>query len=76
MPDLQQFSVTPQSAAQVSVPRAVIAAQVVESGAVIADFTGANAIQFPAVIKDLTAAQLAELIDIVASWLVLRRAGL
>lgn len=78
MPDLQQFSITPQASASVTVPRALIAAKVTDSqtGATLADFTGANALQFPAVIATLTAADRLELAQLVADWLIKKKAGL
>lgn len=79
MPDLHNFSITPLGNANVNVPRAQIECQVVESvvnGAVLADFTGANAIIFPGVISTLTAADRQELAQMIANWLVLKKAGL
>lgn len=79
MPDLLNFLITPLGAASVSVPRAQIEAKVVDSsnqGTVIADFTGANALIFPAVIGTLSAADRLELAQLIAHWLVRKKAGL
>lgn len=78
MADLQALSVTALGSASVNVPRATISALVTDSqtGAILADFTGANAIAFPAVLAQLTAAQRRDLIDLVVPWLVRTRAGL
>jgi hypothetical protein len=78
MPDFQQFKITPLAAASVTVPRAQIEALVTDSRtqAVIADFTGANAILFPRDITDLTAADRQELAQIVAYFLIRKKAGL
>ena len=77
MPDLQQFTITSLSSANVNVPRARIEARVVDSqtGALIADLTGANAITFPGVLTQLTVDQRRELIELVATWLIQVRAG-
>lgn len=78
MPDLQNFTITAQSAANVNVPRALISCLITDSvnGAVLADFTGANAINFPGVISTLSAADRAELADMIATWLVFKKAGI
>ena len=77
MPDLQNFRITPLAAASVNVPRATIEGQICDSttGAVLADLTGANAISFPACLKDLTADQRHELVQLIASWLLMVKAG-
>lgn len=79
MADLLNFAITPLSATSVSVPRAQIEARVVDSTrqqTVIADFTGANALIFPAVIATLSAADRLELAQMIGQWLVLKKAGL
>lgn len=78
MPDLVGFTITPLSSASVNVPRATIAAKIVDSttGALIHDFTGANALTFPAVLTTLTAADRLELAQLIANWLLYRVAGL
>lgn len=78
MPDLQNFSITPQGAANVNVPRAVISAQLTDehNGELLNDFTGANAINFPGVLSTLTAQQRASLVQDVAQRIILMRAGI
>jgi hypothetical protein len=77
MPDLQNFSRTFLGASNVNVPRVQIAATVTDSttGAVLADFTGANVIIFPAVMSTLTQQQRQKIADMIAMTLVLMRAG-
>jgi imidazoleglycerol phosphate synthase glutamine amidotransferase subunit HisH len=77
MPDLQQFTITALASASVNVPRAQIEALVVDSQtqATIADFTGANALIFPGVITTLSAADRLELAQLIARWLLLKKAG-
>lgn len=76
MANLQQFSVTSEGAAQVTVPSYEIAARVEDGdGTVLADFTGGNALHFPAVLASLTSEQRAELNDQIAATIVLMRAG-
>jgi hypothetical protein len=74
---IQQFSITRGSNVSVPVPKVTITAQVFDNaGHLLADFTGANALVFPAVVTTLTVAQQADLADLIAEWLVLRKAGL
>jgi hypothetical protein len=78
MPDLQQFSITPLPKGSVNVPRVRIECRVVESvvnGATLADFTGANALIFPAVLDTLPPADVEELVRMVANWIVMKKAG-
>jgi len=79
MPDILNYSVTVLGAANVNVPRATIAARVVDSSnqsIVLADFTGGNALNWPGVLTTLTATQRQQLIDMVATTIILMRAGL
>ncbi len=78
MPDLQNFSITPMAAANINVPRATIEAQITDSqtGVVLADFTGVNALTFPGVLTTLTAAQRRDLIDLIATRIIFMKAGL
>ena len=79
MPDILQFQITPLASASVNVPRAQIEGKVVDSTnqqTVIADFTGANALVFPAVIATLTAQQRLDLAQLIAGWLLRTKAGL
>jgi hypothetical protein len=60
MPDLVQFSITRLANASVSIPRWTVAGRIVDSKTqqtVLQDFTGANAVTFPNVLGNLTAAQ-------------------
>jgi len=78
MADILQFQITALASASVNVPRAQIEGKVVDSAnqsTVIADFTGANALIFPAVITTLTAAQRLELAQLIAGWLIRTKAG-
>jgi hypothetical protein len=79
MPDFLNFLITPLGSASINVPRAQIEAKVVDSSnqsQIIADFTGANALIFPAVIATLTAPQRLELARLIADWLLRTKAGL
>lgn len=78
MPDLSQFSITPNGTANVNVPRAIIAAKILDSGsgAVLSDFTGVNALNFPGVLSTLTAAQRLEIAQDVANKILFMKAGL
>lgn len=75
MPDLQNFVITRGTAANLSVVRYTISGTVNDSktGAVLLDFTGANAVSFPAVLGNLTAAERDELIQLIALWLLQKR---
>ena len=77
MPDLQKFKITALSAANVNVPRATIEGQICDSttGAVLHDFTGANALTFPGVLTTLTAEQRRVLVERLASWLLMVKGG-
>ena len=74
MPDLQNFTVTAIGSASVNVPRFTISGQITDSrtGAVLRDFTGANAITFPNVLGTLTAAQRLKVLDLLAEALLRR----
>jgi hypothetical protein len=78
MPDFQNFSITRLANQNVNIPRWSISLQVVDSqtGALIRDFTGANAITFPQVLGQLTNAQQDEMVELIVSWLIRKRAGL
>lgn len=75
MPDLQQFSITPLSSVNVSLPRAQVSCLVTHSqtGAPLADFTGANAVVFPQILSTLTAAERLELVQMIAGWLLQKK---
>ncbi len=76
MADLQDYSLTPGASVNVNVPRATITARVIQNGVQIADFTGANALQWPAVWGLLSAAQRLELANMLGPRIVMMRAGL
>lgn len=78
MPDLQNFSVTPGTAANVNIQRFTIECQITDSntGAVLHDFTGANAIQWPSVMGTLTAAQRRSILQDIVNRIIYMRAGL
>ena len=76
--DLQQFSVTRISAAQLTVPRWTVAFQVTNSttGEVLHDYTGANTVTFPTILGQLTNAQQDEFVEMVMAWLIRKRLNL
>jgi hypothetical protein len=78
MADLQNFGVTTRSRARITVPRATITAQITDSdtGAVLQDFTGANAILFPEVLDTLTTEESDAFLNYIALWLVQKKAGM
>ena len=70
MPDLQNFAVTRNGTATLTnAPRWTISGQVTNSktGTVIRDFTGANALSFPQVFAQFSAADQD---DLVARWVM------
>ena len=78
MADLLNFTITPKSAVQVNVPRATIGGKWVDSNnqsIVLADLTGANAVEWPGVLTALTPEQRQQLIELVAQELLRMRAG-
>ena len=84
MPDLQQFVATPNTgtatltvgAQTYTLSTASVSCQVTDSatGAVLLDFTGPNAIQWPQVLSTLTAEQAAKVLELLAATLVGLRA--
>jgi hypothetical protein len=82
MPAFQDFSLTPNGRANITqMPRVTIACRVEEVNeqgqwVTVADFTGANAIDFPAELKNRTDAEVAYIIEQVAYIVVLMKAGL
>lgn len=76
MADLQNYSVTAGNAVQVTTLDWVITATVQEGNDVLADFTGANALHYPAVLATLTLEQQNDLISQIAQQIVLVKAGL
>lgn len=75
MPDLQNFSIVKINNANINSPRYTIACTVNNSntGALIRDFTGANALTFPTVLGNLTEAERVEMIELIANWLIDKR---
>jgi hypothetical protein len=73
--DLVNFTITPLASANVNVPRATVSGQAVDSttGALLQDFTGANAVQFPLVLASLTGAERLELLNMIVVWLLNKR---
>ena len=78
MPDFQNFSITTGTSANVNTFRFTISCQIVDSktGLLITDFTGANAILFPAVMNLLTAAQRMSIMQEIAPTIIRLRAGI
>ena len=80
MPDLQNFSITTQSATNVNMPRFRIECQVCDSqtGAVLQDLTGANAIIFPHDMPSLftTTEERREFVRDLARILIRQKTGL
>lgn len=77
--DIQNFTLTPNGTATITVDRYIISALVTESragGAVLFDFTGANTVAWPAVLGTLTDPQRQELIRMVLVWLLKTKTGL
>jgi hypothetical protein len=73
---LQQLGATAAGTANVNVPRYTITAQVfADDGTLVADFTGANAINFPADLGKLTVARRNALLRQIGTALVYELAG-
>lgn len=77
MPDLQNFSVVEAAAADVVVPSYIIEGQLADSnsGAVLADYTGENAIHFPQDLATMTVEQRNALLEQVFYNIVQIKAG-
>jgi len=78
MADIQGFKITPLASASVTVPRATIEGRFTDSqtGETLVDLTGANAVTFPNYLSSLSAADRQELIQMVAHWLLHKKAGM
>ncbi len=79
MAQMQSYALTPTGRKNVpgSMPTYTIEAKVYDNaGTLVADLTGANALPFPGVLVTLSDAEVAELMGIVAQWLLLLKAGL
>lgn len=78
MPDFQDFSLTRNGT--VSLPNAPqwrVELRITDSqtGEELRDFTGANALSFPQILGQLTAAQQDEFVAMSMAWLIHKRAG-
>ena len=76
MADMQNFSITAGSAAQVTVLDWLVACLGQDGSEVIADYTGANALHFPSVLSTLTESQQQDLLSQIATQIVMIKAGL
>ena len=73
MPDLRNFTVTKLANQTINnAPRYQIACTVHDSstGALLKDFTGANAHTFPQILGTLTEAERVELLHVIAQWII------
>lgn len=78
MPDFQDFAVTRNGTAQLTVPVWNVELRVTSSrtGETIRDFTGANRLRFPHILAQLTEEQQDEFVRESLAWLIRKRAGL
>jgi len=76
MPDLQEYSVLVDAAANVNVPTHTISARVIEGQDVLADFTGDNAIHWPSVLSTLTVEQQQQIAQNNANTIIFMKAGI
>lgn len=77
MPSLQSFSITPTQAVQVNNLNFTIACQVFDdNNNLVADFTGANAIQYPACLATLTQQQQSDILQKIVNDIIFDKAGL
>jgi hypothetical protein len=77
MAQLQSYSVTRLSNAQLTVPRWNVEGILLDdAGVQVADFTGANSVVFPTVLGNLTAAKQDRWVGQVVTELILKRFGL
>ena len=78
MPDFQQYSLTRNGTVSLpAVPQWKVELLITNSktGAVIRDFTGANALSFPQILGQLTASQQDEFVAMSMAWLIQKRSG-
>ena len=70
--DIRSEVITDLGSASVTVPRLTWSCTLNDSqtGALLHDFTGANIVNFPAVLGNLSAAQRIELLHIIKSYLI------
>lgn len=78
MPDFQQFRLAAQADSNLTVARITIEGQITDSktGAVLFDFTGANAVVFALRVQGFTVAQHRQLAEQVAQDILRMKAGL
>lgn len=77
MPDFQENHDTfPTEPGNFSLPMATIETKIMEGNDVLNDFTGSNAIRFPAVLATLTNEQYQAFVMRNRQWLVYTRAGM
>jgi hypothetical protein len=78
MADFQEFGVTRENVAVISTQTHNIAGKLVDSsdGHLIADFTGANSLDWPGCLSQLAPADQDEVVGNLAQELLLRKAGL
>lgn len=72
MPDIQNYSVVVGANQSVTIPRLTISGKIVDSssGAVLHDFTGANAAVFPAILATLTAQQQLDVVELIVLYIL------
>jgi hypothetical protein len=78
MADLIEFTVTRGASIQVTIPQYTISGKVVDSETqetVLADFSGANAIQFPQILGQATQAQLEALLNLIVRAIITAKTG-
>lgn len=78
MPDLKNFSVIRAANKTLTVPTWDIAGQLIDSqtGALLQDFSGANAVAFPQILGNLTVAQQNDFVTTVVRDLLRMRFGI
>lgn len=71
MPDLQELVITRGGNKNVNMPEYTLSFQITDSttGAVLRNYTGANALKFPAVLATLTEEQQTELVHRIVGWI-------
>ena len=77
--DFQDFAITPAATASIAaMPRFTISCRLTDSvtGETLRDFTGANTLTFPDMLKVLNATQREEFVRMAALWIINARAGL
>lgn len=76
--DIQNYTVTVGANQSVTVPRVTLSGTINNSttGAQLFDFTGANAIVFPAILGTLTAQQRLDVLNLIANYLIATKLGL